>query len=266
MVAKGGHWSSDRIARKAAPAARLAAGLGAAALALSACTARDPLVEARTGAVAGSKWQIERAIDRITNARVSSALIHTRTVANSLIAFPPPAAMQLTCFKGGPIVRLTFAFKVGSTRNAQLGYTFDQNPGREPDVRFVEGAKNVVIEDPEEVARFAAGLAGAKTLYVRIRSLNVGRTSAEFDVAGAPPAIAAAYEDCPPPKAGDPKARDPKAKDRKPKPKVARASDAGEEAEDASDAPVQYGLGGGDTRWQSEEEAALRQLLGWFGR
>jgi hypothetical protein len=267
MIAKGGQRSSDRIARKVAPAASLAAGLGAVALALAACAARDPPVEAKTGVVAGSKWQIERAIDRITNARVSSALVQTRTVANSFIAFPPPAAMQLTCFKGGPIVRFTFPFKVGSTRNAQLGYAFDQNPGREPDVRFVEGAKNVVIEDPDEVARFASGLAGAATLYVRIRSLNVGRTSAEFEVAGAPAAIAAAYEECPLPKAGDPKAKDPKAKDRKSKkPKVARASAGGEEAEDTPDSPAQYGLSGGDTAWQSEEEAALRQLLGWFGR
>lgn len=265
MIAKGGHRSSDRIARKVAPAVWLAVGLGAAALALAACAARDPLVEGKTGVVSGN-WQIERAVDRITNAPMSSAFVLTRTVANSFIAFPPPAAMQLTCFKDQPIVRFTFPFKVGSTRNAQLGYAFDKSPGREPDVRFVEGSKNVVIEDTAEVARFAAELAGAATLYVRIRSLNAGRTSAEFAVAGAPPAIAAAYAECPLPKAGDPKAKDPKAKDRKPKPKVARASAAGEEAEDTPDLPAQDGLGGGGTAWQSEEEAALRQLLGWFGR
>jgi hypothetical protein len=266
MAAKGGHRSLDRIARKAAPAALLAAGLGAAALSLSACAARDPLVDGRISRVAGN-WQIERAVDRVTHAPVSSAFMHTSTVANSFIAFPPPAAMQLTCFKDEPIVRFTFPFKVGSTRNAQLGYAFDKSPGREPDVRVVEGAKNVVIEDTAEVARFAAELAGATTLYVRIRSLNAGRTSAEFAVAGAPAAIAAAYAQCPLPNAGDPKPRDPKAKDRQSKkPKVARASAAGEEAEDTSDSPAQSGLTGGDTRWQSEEEAALRQLLGWFGR
>ena len=37
----------------------------------------------------------------------------------------------------------------------------------------------------------------ADGLYVRIRSLNTARTSAEFKVAGAPAAIAAAYAGCP---------------------------------------------------------------------
>jgi hypothetical protein len=264
MIATTGDRFSDSNTRSAAPAALSAAVLGAVALSLAACAARDPLVDGRPRVIAGTNWQIERAVDRITNAPVSSALMQTRTVANSSIAFPPPAAMQLTCFKGGPIVRFTFPFKVGSTRNAQLGYAFDKSPGREPDARFVEGAKNVVIEDTAEVARFTTELAGATTLYVRIRSLNAGRTSAEFAVAGAPPAIAAAYADCPPPKAGDPKAKDPKAKDRtSKKPKVARAS---EEAEDAPDPPSQFGRTVDGAPWQSEEEAALRQVMGWFGR
>jgi hypothetical protein len=40
-------------------------------------------------------------------------------------------------------------------------------------------------------------MATADVLYVRIRSLNSGRTSAEFHVAQAPAAIAAAYAGCP---------------------------------------------------------------------
>ena len=41
-------------------------------------------------------------------------------------------------------------------------------------------------------------LASSSLLYVRIRSLTAtGRTSAEFKVAGAPAAIAAAYAGCP---------------------------------------------------------------------
>lgn len=231
------------------PAAFRAAVFASAALAAGACsTPRDPFVEGRSGVTAGN-WQIERAVDRITQAPVSSAFVTTRTVSNTFAAIPGPAALQLGCFKNAPIVRFSFPFKVGSTRNAQLGYAFDQQAGREPDARFVDGYKNVVIEDNAEVASFVAALAGAKSLYVRIRSLNAGRTSAEFAVEGAPEAIAAAYASCP--AVNDPKAR---------KPKVARAQAPSEvEPEDEPAPPEQRPP-------QTELEAAIHQIRGWFGR
>jgi hypothetical protein len=77
-----------------------------------------------------------------------------------------------------PVVVIAFAFKIGSTRNAELGYRFDDKPGHEPRVRVVEDYKRVVIDDPNEVARFAGELATADGLYVRIRSLNTARASA----------------------------------------------------------------------------------------
>jgi hypothetical protein len=64
-------------------------------------------------------------------------------------------------------------------------------------VRVVEDYKSILIEDPDEVRRFASELATANELYIRIRSLNAQRTSAEFQVDGAPEAIAAAYANCP---------------------------------------------------------------------
>ena len=119
-------------------------------------------------------------------------------VANGAILFPPPAKLQLICFKEHPAVVFDFAFKIGSTRNAELGYRFDDKPGHQPRVRVVDTYKTVVIEDPNEVALFASELAGSDNLYIRIRSLTAaGRTSAEFKVAGAPAAIAAAYAGCP---------------------------------------------------------------------
>jgi len=42
-----------------------------------------------------------------------------------------------------------------------------------------------VIEDKNEVAKFIDGLATANALYLVISSLDKGRTSAEFRVAGA---------------------------------------------------------------------------------
>ena len=156
----------------------------------------DPMVSGRYAVITGD-WRIEKSIDRVTNAPVSSAQTGTRKVANSTLPFPPPAMMQLLCFKDEPVVRFAFEFKIGSTRNSVLGYVFDQNPGHEPDARFIDGYRTVVIEDRDEVARFIDQLSKSKTLYVRIRSLNAGRTSAEYNLEGAPAAIAAAYAGCP---------------------------------------------------------------------
>jgi hypothetical protein len=174
----------------------------AACLALAAC-ARDPVV-AGVNAVSAGNWRIEQSKDRITDAAISSAVLMTRTVSHSTIAFPPPAQMQLGCFKGQPVVIFAFQFKVGSTRNAELGYRFDERPGHQPQARFVDDYIKVVIEEPAEVAGFVNELATAKSLYVLIRSLNAGRTSAEFRLEGAPEAIKAALGACP---VGQPLAR-----------------------------------------------------------
>jgi hypothetical protein len=175
----------------------VAGAASAAVLLLAACT-RDPFVSITTANTTPvGEWHIERQVDRITGAPVSNAILITNRVSNGLILVPPPASMALACFKERPTVLIKFAFKVGSTRNAEMGYRFDDKPGHEPSVRIVEDYKSVVIEDQGEVARFVNEMATADGLYVRIRSLNAARTSAEFKVACAPAAIAAAYAGCP---------------------------------------------------------------------
>jgi hypothetical protein len=168
-----------------------------AALLLAACSGYDPYVYGGKSAMAGH-WRIEQQADRVTGAPISSAMVNTSRVANANLPFgAPPASLQLACFKQQPTILIKFEFKVGSTRNAEMGYSFDNRPGRQPMVRVVEDYKSIVIEDQDEVRRFASELATAKLLYVRIRSLNAQRTSAEFQIDGAPEAIAAAYAGCP---------------------------------------------------------------------
>jgi hypothetical protein len=168
-----------------------------AAVTLSACmTARDPIVTTAGAAPVGN-WRIERQLDRVTGAPITSAMLTTRASSNSAVAFPQPAMLSLSCFKDQPIVRLGFNFKVGSSRNSELGYRFDDRPGRESGARFLQDLRTIVIEDRDEVARFVAELATSKVLYVRIRSLNAGRSSAEFQLDGAPAAIEAGHAGCP---------------------------------------------------------------------
>ena len=175
--------------------AGLLGSMAGAALLLAACT-HDSYVNVTTPTPAG-EWRIERQIDRITGAPLSGSTVTTIRVSNAGIPFPPPARLQLACFKEHAAVVIAFAFKIGSTRNAEVSYRFDDKPGHQPRVRIVDDYKTVLIDDPNEMALFAGELAASNILYIRIRALNAPRTSAEFKAAGAPAAIAAAYAGCP---------------------------------------------------------------------
>lgn len=170
--------------------------MAGAALLLAGCT-HDALVEATTPVHFG-EWRIDPKIDRVTGAPISSSFVMTNRVINSAIPFPPPARLQLACFKERAAVVIGFPFKIGSTRNAEVALRFDEKPGRVPRARIVNDFKTVIIDDPVEVKQLTGEMATSEVPYVRIRSLTAtGRTSAEFKVAGASPAIAAAYAVCP---------------------------------------------------------------------
>jgi hypothetical protein len=162
---------------------------------LGACAARDPYVSS-VGAATSGNWKIERQLDRITGAPLASALVTTRKSSNSAVPFAQPAMLQISCLDKAPLVRFSFQFKVGADRNSVLGYRFDEKPGHEVEARFLQDSKVVVIEDGAEVARFVNDMATSHLLYVRVRSLNSGRSSAEFIVDGAPAAIDAAFAGC----------------------------------------------------------------------
>lgn len=166
-----------------------------AALLLAACTGRDPYVTGAFGRI--DEWGTEKHTDRVTGAPVSNSFLATRKVSYGAILIPPPAHLQLICFKEQPAVVVSFDFKIGSTRNAEVAYHFDQKPGHEPHVRIVDDHKTVLIDDPKEVPQFTNELATSENLYLRIRALTAPRTSAEFTVTGAAPMIAAAYANCP---------------------------------------------------------------------
>ncbi len=171
---------------------------------LAACvTARDSYVSHAKVKAAGN-WRIETTADPITRKALASALVTTRS-SHSSVPFPQLAIMQLTCFNNERVVRFSFDVKVGSNRNSVLGYRFDDNEGREAKARFLQNDKFVVIEDRVEVEQFAKEIAAAKVLHVRIRSMNSGRTTAEFRVEGAPAALEAAFAGCTP--RGDPPRR-----------------------------------------------------------
>jgi hypothetical protein len=172
------------------------------AVLLSACATRDPIVVSNDTTRAGN-WQIETQTDRITGAPLESALLIAPS-SHSAEAFPKKATLQLACFNEKPLVRFAFEVKVATTRSNEFGYRFDDKPGHQIAAGFLGDDKVAVIERAADVAQFLDELADAKMLYVRIRSLGFGRTTAEFNVEGARAAIAATTAHCPP-AIGEPK-------------------------------------------------------------
>ena len=133
-----------------------------AGLLVAACAGRDPYVSGALGSA--GEWSTEKHTDRITDAPVSNSYLAARKVSYGTILIPPPARLHLMCFKDQPAVLISFDFKIGSTRNAEVAYRFDEMPGHEPHVRIVDDHKTVLIDDPREVAQFTSELATSENL------------------------------------------------------------------------------------------------------
>ncbi len=167
------------------------------ALLLGACVSRDAFVSPSAERTEAGNWKIEKVADRVTGKPVASALL-TTTASNATAQPPMGAMMQLTCFDKTPLVRFSFDFKIGSDKNSILGYRFDEKPGHDNvESRILIGYTVIVIEDQGEVYRFVQELASSNALVVRIRSLNAGRTIADFKLDGAKEAIEAGFAGCP---------------------------------------------------------------------
>jgi hypothetical protein len=162
---------------------------------LSAC-ARDPLVGTSIATASGN-WRIETQTDRITGTPLESAIV-TAPSSHSTEPFPKRVTLQLACFNRKPLVRFSFETKIATTTSNEFGYRFDEKPGHQIQAGFLGNDKIAVIENGPDVAQFLDELKDAKTLYLRIRSLGFGRTTAEFNVEGAAAAMAATTAHCPP--------------------------------------------------------------------
>lgn len=158
--------------------------------------ARDPFVTPK-GEIRSGEWWIPQQIDRVTGLPLPSAYVFAQA-SSSNVEYPRVSSLMLTCLeKNEPLVRFAFDFKIGNNRDSVLGYRFDDRPGHE-DVasRIVRGNQIMVIENREAIARFVSELPGSKTLYVRIRSLNGGRTAVEYPLEGSAAALRAAFANC----------------------------------------------------------------------
>ena len=173
------------------------------AIALGGCS-RDPYVTSIGEALSGD-WRIAQQTDRVTGKNLPSAGLMAQA-SNTYNDFPKPSMMQFTCFDGKPLVRFAFEWKIGANVNTTLGYRFDDKPGHDnvAGVRFMQDEKMVVIEETPDVVQFVNDLRGSQLLYLRIRSITQGRTTAEYKLDGSEPVIRAAFADCPLPNLAPP--------------------------------------------------------------
>jgi hypothetical protein len=151
-------------------------------------SARGPLI-AGAAAESSGDWQINVRTDSITGAKILNVKLEARKTAHDGLFLPPDAVLQLGCLKSHPLIHVSFAFQIGSKGDSEISYRFDQQPTEPVEARILRGLRIMVIEDKKEVAKFIDGLATANALFLVISSLDKGRTSAEFRVAGAQTAI-----------------------------------------------------------------------------
>ena len=135
-------------------------------------------------------------MDRISGDPAPKAWIATTKTTYTRTGTPWPAVIALTCFQKRPIIRFIFEYKIGSNKNSTVAYRFDDKPGRDAEATILPDYKTIVIDDKAEVARFMDELASSNVLLVRVNSLFAGRSTAEFRVQGAPPAIEAITAGC----------------------------------------------------------------------
>jgi hypothetical protein len=166
------------------------------ALLLAACAAGDASLPGALQQPSENVWKVEEKPDQITGLPAATAWIRTQSTTNSKTWENRPAALQLICFKGSPIIRLNFAIRVGANRNSTVGYRFDEKPGREVSATFMPDFKTIIIDEKAEVEQFLTELADSSRLLVRVTSLYAGRTTAQFVLTGAPAAIETAYGPC----------------------------------------------------------------------
>jgi len=165
----------------------------AALILLAACAGLDT---ESTGRLDTGKWQFERNNNPISGRPVTTAWLQISRY-NFLSGETYAGQLQLMCFRSRPVVRLSFTEKVGTDRTAALAYRFDERPGHEVDATFFAREGMIVIDRPDEVARFVGELQTAQILSLRVTQLRGGNFNAKFSVHGAPHAIEAAYAECP---------------------------------------------------------------------
>src|SRR6476659_6243391 len=151
---------------------------------LGACASSTLLVETASAESSGD-WQITAKVDDVAKTKVLNIKLEARKTAHDGLFLPPDALLQLVCLKNQRLIHVMFAFQIGSKADSEIVYRFDDKPAQPIDARILRRLKIFVIEDKTEVKQFLGGLATANALYFEISSLDKGRTSAEFRVAGA---------------------------------------------------------------------------------
>jgi hypothetical protein len=134
------------------------------------------------GAGVGASADKSIPVDPITGKPDLSAVVISNNSRHAGDLIPGKAIMEITCFKGQPIVQFDFGVKIGTNADTSLGYRFDEKPGHEIAPHILRGNRTALIDKTKDVAQFISEARTSRVLVLRLDSRGRGRTTTEFQL------------------------------------------------------------------------------------
>ena len=132
-------------------------------------------------AALATRWQWSEGIDRITDQKVSRAILRTVEIVDMQLGLGE-ARLALACTGGVAVMNIDWSFKAAGRTNLTLEYRFAGHPGRSLKVRYVNRSREEVT-DLGGIRRFLADARLSDRLRLRVTSDLAGVTEATFRAA-----------------------------------------------------------------------------------
>ncbi len=156
-------------------------GMVAAGLAVLAGMAAEPAAAASFEAALATGWQWSEGVDRITDQKVSRAILLTAEIEDKPLGLEE-ARLALTCTGGTPVMDIDWSFKVAGRAHLALAYRFAGQPGRSLKAHYVNRTSQRV-SDISGIRRFLADARRSDRLRLRVTSDLSGVAEATFGAA-----------------------------------------------------------------------------------
>ena len=152
-----------------------------AGLVLLFAAAMEPAVGATFEAALATRWQWSEGIDRITDQKVSRAILRTVEIVDMQLGLGE-ARLALACTGGVVVMNIDWSFKAAGRTNLSLEYRFAGHRGRSLKARYVNRSREEVT-DLGGIRRFLADARLSDRLRLRVTSDLAGVTEATFRAA-----------------------------------------------------------------------------------
>ncbi len=156
-------------------------GIVAAGLVAFAIIASGEAEAASFEAALASRWQWMEGVDRITDQKISRAILMTVAIADHQPGLDE-ARIVLTCTGGKPGMDIDWSFRAAGKANLTVDYRFAGQPGRGLAAHYVNRTRQRVA-DLAGIRRFLADARSSDSLRLRVTSDLGGTVEATFRAA-----------------------------------------------------------------------------------